>query len=112
MFAERQFATTNAVTFLVYAGLAGALFLLPITLQMVAGYSPLASGLSLLPITALMLVLSARSGKLAARIGPRLQMSLGPVVAGVGLWLLARCVHDHNYFTGVLPGVLVLGSAW
>ncbi len=109
MFSERQFATTNAVTFLVYGGLGGALFLMPITLQTVAGYSPLASGVSLLPITLLMLFLSARSGKLAARIGPRLQMSLGPLVAGFGLWLMVRCVHDHNYVTGVLPGVLVLG---
>jgi EmrB/QacA subfamily drug resistance transporter len=109
MFAERQFATTNAVTFVVYTGLAGTLFLLPITLQVVAGYSPLESGIALLPLTPLMLLLSARSGKLAARIGPRLQMSLGPLAAGFGLWLLARCVHDHNYLTGVLPGVLVLG---
>ncbi len=110
MFVERQFAATNAVTLLVYAGLGGALFLLPITLQQVAGYSPLDSGLALLPLTAMMLVLSARSGKLATVIGPRLQMTVGPIFSGLGLWLLARCVHDHNYLTGVLPGVVVLGA--
>ncbi len=109
MFAERQFATTNAVTFLVYAGLGGALFLLPVTLEQVAGYSPIEAGLSLVPITVLMLLLSARSGKLAARIGPRLQMSLGPLVAGTGLFLMRRVVTDHSYLTGVLPGVLTLG---
>jgi predicted MFS family arabinose efflux permease len=109
MFTERQFATTNAVTFLVYAGLGGALFLLPVTLEQVAGYSPLEAGLSLVPITAMMLLLSARSGKLAARIGPRLQMTIGPLFAGVGLLLMTRCVTDHNYLTGVLPGVFTLG---
>jgi EmrB/QacA subfamily drug resistance transporter len=109
LFTARQFATTNAVTFLVYAGLNGALFLLPITLQQVAGYSPLEAGLSFVPVTFMMLLLSARSGKLASRIGPRLQMSVGPAVAGAGLLLLRLCVHDHNYVTGVLPGVFVLG---
>jgi EmrB/QacA subfamily drug resistance transporter len=110
MFVARQFAATNAVTLLVYAGLGGALFLLPITLQEVAGYSPLESGLALVPITLMMLFLSARSGKLASRIGPRLQMTTGPLIAGAGLWLMTLCVHHHNYFIGVLPGVVVLGA--
>ena len=43
IFADRQFAATNAVTFIVYAALAGATFLLPVVLQVVSGYSPLAS---------------------------------------------------------------------
>jgi len=104
MFVARQFAATNAVTLLVYAGLGGALFLLPITLQEVAGYSPLSSGLALIPITLMMLFLSARSGKLASRIGPRLQMTTGPLIAGAGLWLLTLCVHHHNYFVGGAAG--------
>jgi MFS family permease len=109
LFVARQFAATNAVTFLVYGGLGGALFLLPVALQQVAGYSPLHAGLTLLPVTVLMFTLSARSGRLAARWGPRLQMSAGPLVAGVGLTLLARLTNDHSYATGVLPGVLALG---
>lgn len=73
VFRARQFAAANAVTFLVYAALDGATFLLPVELQVVSGYSPLGSGLALLPVTVIMLALSARSGKLATRIGPRLQ---------------------------------------
>ena len=69
LFAERQFAATNAVTFIVYAALTGATFLLPVELQVVSGYSPLASGLALLPLTIIMLALSARSGQLAAGSG-------------------------------------------
>src|SRR6185369_17083269 len=85
IFADRQFAATNAVTFIVYAALTGATFLLPVMLQVVSGYSPLASGLALVPLTIIMLVLSGRSGQLAARIGPRRQLSAGPLVIGAGL---------------------------
>jgi MFS family permease len=73
------------------------------------GYSPLESGIALLPLTVIMLVLSSRSGRLATRIGPRLQMSVGPVVVGAGLALLARVGTDSDYVTGVLPAVLVFG---
>jgi EmrB/QacA subfamily drug resistance transporter len=103
----RQFTITNAVTFIVYAGLGGALFLLPVELQVAGGYSPLESGLALLPLTVVMLALSARSGRLATKIGPRFQMSVGPVIVGVGLGLLARVSTDTSYWSGVLPAVLV-----
>jgi EmrB/QacA subfamily drug resistance transporter len=109
MFAVRQFSATNAVTFVVYGALGGALFLLPVELQVVEGYSPLASGLALLPITVIMLLFSARSGRLASRIGPRLQMSVGPIVVGVSLFLLTLATRGSSYITYVLPGVLVLG---
>jgi EmrB/QacA subfamily drug resistance transporter len=109
VFGRRQFTVTNAVTILVYAALGGVLFLLPVELQVVAGYSPLESGLALLPITVIMLCLSARSGRLAGRIGPRLQMSVGPIVVGGGLALLTRSTTDHAYVTGVLPAVVVFG---
>jgi EmrB/QacA subfamily drug resistance transporter len=110
MFAVRQFSATNAVTFVVYGALGGALFLLPATLQIVDGYSPLASGLSLLPVTLITLLFSARSGKLAARIGPRLQMTVGPVLVGVSMFLLTLATRGSSYITYVLPGVLVLGA--
>ncbi len=109
IFRVRQFAATNAVTFIVYAALTGATFLLPVTLQIVSGYSPLESGLALLPLTLIMLGLSARSGLLASRIGPRLQMSVGPVVVGIGLGMLVLATHGSSYFLYVLPAVLVFG---
>ncbi|HKT06186.1 MAG TPA: DHA2 family efflux MFS transporter permease subunit [Rugosimonospora sp.] len=109
LFASTQFNATNAVTFVVYGGLGGALFLLPIQLQQVSGYPALAAGASLLPVTLIMLTLSARSGALAARIGPRLQMSAGPVLVGTGLALLVRVDAAGGYLTEVLPAVVVLG---
>jgi MFS family permease len=99
----------NAVTFAVYGALGGVLFLLPIQLEQVSHYTPLQAGISLLPVTFIMLLLSARSGALAARIGPRLQMSVGPMVIGAGLLLLSRVGSSGDYLTEVLPAVLVFG---
>lgn len=109
MFRTRQFSGANAVTFAVYGALGGALFLLPVELQLVVHYSPLESGLALLPVTVIMLLFSARSGQLAARIGPRLQMSVGPLVVGGGLLLLTRATHHGSYLVQVLPAVAVFG---
>ena len=107
LFGSRQFSAANLVTFLVYAALAGALFLLPVQLQLVSGFIPLAAGSSLLPVTAVMLLLSARMGRLAQRIGPRRPMTVGPVLAGIGLAMLVRVGADSDYLTGVLPAILV-----
>jgi len=90
IFRTRQFSAANAVTFVVYGALGGALFLVPVVLQVVSGYSALAAGTAMLPLTAIMLALSARSAALSARIGPRLQMTVGPIVIGVGMVLFTR----------------------
>ncbi len=109
VFRSRQFSAANAVTFVDYGALAGALFLVPVVLQEVSGYSPLEAGMALLPLTAIMLALSARSAALSARIGPRLQMSVGPFVIAAGMVLFTRVHGDGDYLTQVLPAVLVLG---
>jgi EmrB/QacA subfamily drug resistance transporter len=109
IFTSTQFTAANLVTFVVYAALAGAFFLLPIQLQTVVGFSPVASGAALLPITLIMLFGSARAGRLATRIGPRIPMSLGPIIAGVGLILMMRIGTSSDYWADVLPGVIVFG---
>ena len=78
-------------------------------LQVVAGVGPVAAGSALLPVTVIMLLLSSRSGALAARIGPRLQMSVGPLVSASGILLLARIGADASYVLDVLPGVALFG---
>jgi EmrB/QacA subfamily drug resistance transporter len=109
IFRERQFAATSAVTFIVYAALTGATFLLPVVLQVVSGYSALASGLALVPLTVIMLALSARSGQLATKIGPRLQLSAGPFIVGAGLAMLTFTTSGSSYVVYVLPAVVVFG---
>ena len=110
IFKNRQFSGTNAVTFAVYGALSGALFLLPIELQVVSHYSPLQSGLSLVPLTVVMLLFSSRSGRLATRIGPRLQMTVGPLLVGVGMAMLALATRGSSYLEYVLPAVLVFSA--
>jgi EmrB/QacA subfamily drug resistance transporter len=109
LFRSRQFTATNLVTLVVYGALGGGLFLLPIELQQVAHYTPLEAGTALLPVTFIMLFLSARSGALASRIGPRLQMTVGPLVVAAGMLLLARIDASGSYFLEVLPAILVFG---
>ncbi len=106
---NRQLVATNSVTLLVYAALGGALFLFPLELEVVDRYTPFDAGLSLLPLTAVMLALSSPSGRIASRIGPRLQMTAGPVIVGAGLAMLARTATGSSYPAVVLPAVLVFG---
>jgi len=110
MFRDRGFTASNLVTFVVYGALGAGLFLVPIQLQQVAGYSALEAGSALFPLTLVMLVFSARAGRLAQRIGPRIPMGVGPLVAGVGLALLARVDAGARYPVDVLPGLLVFAG--
>jgi EmrB/QacA subfamily drug resistance transporter len=109
MFASRQFSAANLVTFVVYAALGGVFFLLVAFLQIACGYSPTAAGAASLPVTALMLALSARSGALAQRIGPRIPLTVGPLVIAAGLLLMTRITPGDPYLTSVLPAVIVFG---
>ncbi len=109
LFAIPQFRAANLVTLAVYAALGGTFFLLVIQLQTVLGYSAVEAGAATLPITLLMLTLSSRSGALAARIGPRLQMTAGPLLVALGTLLMTRIEPGVGYVEVVLPAVLVTG---
>jgi EmrB/QacA subfamily drug resistance transporter len=109
LFASRQFTAANLVTFATYAAFGSVFFLLVLDLQVVAGFNALAAGAALLPVTLIMLLLSARSGALAQRIGPRLQMTVGPLIAAAGLLLTLRVHAGSSYLLDVLPAVIVFG---
>lgn len=109
LFRIREFSAANAVTFLLYAAIGGALMLLVIELQTVAGMTPLAAGAALLPITGIMLVLAAPFVALAARTGPRLPMTAGPFVSASGLAMLTKLSPDSHYVSAVLPAMIVFG---
>jgi len=109
VFASRQFTLINAITFLVYGAFGGLLFLLVLQLQVVSGFSPLAAGTALLPVTVFMLALSARSGALAERVGPRWLMTAGITGVAIGMALMSRIGAHASYVTDVLPAVIVFG---
>jgi EmrB/QacA subfamily drug resistance transporter len=109
IFADRTFAAANVVTLLVYAALGAVLFFLVLQLQTVGGYGALAAGLATLPLTLCMLLFAARGGALAARIGPRIPMTLGPLVVAAGTLLLLRVGPDVSYARDVLPGMTLFG---
>ena len=109
IFRSRQFSAANAVTFVVYAALGVVFFLLVSFLQISMGYTPIEAGSASLPVTFLMLVGSARAGELAQRIGPRIPLTLGPLIIAGGLLLMLRINPGDSYITTVLPAVLVFG---
>lgn len=109
IFSSRQFTSANAVTFVVYTALGGVFFLLVVVLQTALGYSPVAARAASLPVTAIMLALSSASGALAQRIGPRLPLTIGPLVIAAGMVLMTRIGPGASYGTVVLPAVVVFG---
>ncbi len=109
IFRSRVFSGANAATFVIYGALGGVSFLVVLQLQDVLGYSPVAAGVSLLPLTLMLLLLSSRSGRLAAAIGPRIPMTAGPLLAGVGMAMFARIVPGSAYATTVLPAAIIFG---
>ena len=109
LFRIRAFTVTNLATAALYAAIGVAFFLVAYELQVAAGWSALRAGAALLPATALMLLLSARSGALARRIGPRAQLTVGPVVTALGLLALAQIGSDADWLRDVVPGATLFG---
>jgi EmrB/QacA subfamily drug resistance transporter len=107
LFRRRNFTVGNLETLAMYGGLSAVLFFLVLFLQQVAGYDALQAGLATMPITIVMFTLSRRAGRMADRFGPRLFMGGGPLVAAAGLAMLMRVDAHVDYFTDVLPALLL-----
>jgi EmrB/QacA subfamily drug resistance transporter len=109
LFANRQFSGANLSTLAVYGALGGSSLFLVLQLQTVLGYDATGAGAAMLPTILLITVLSPTAGTLAARIGPRLPMTVGPLVVAVGTLLLAGVDGSGPYVLEVLPGSLLQG---
>jgi EmrB/QacA subfamily drug resistance transporter len=109
LFSSPVFSGTNGVTLLLYGALGVVFFLLSLVLQGPLGYTPLQAGAATVPITIAMLLFSSRAGALAQRIGPRIPMTVGPLLVATAMLLLTRIEPDSSYWTVVLPGVVVFG---
>ena len=109
IFRDRTFSASNVMTLLVYGALGAVGFFATIELQTVSGYGPLAAGAAFVPMTVLMLLLGSWAGRLGTRIGPRVPMTIGPLVMAVGVLLLLRIGADVAYAADVLPAMVVFG---
>jgi EmrB/QacA subfamily drug resistance transporter len=109
MFRSLPFVAANLVTFFVYGAFGAFSFVFAVALETIAGYSPVKAGSALLPISIIALLLSGPSGQLSARIGPRLQMTAGPVLCAVAALLAIRVSARTGYWTTVIPLECVFG---
>ncbi len=109
LFAIRNFTFGNIATWCIYAVLALASFVITVFMQQVAGYSAVGAGLVLLPTTFMMFTFSGRFGILAGTYGSRIFMTVGPLMAAMGLLLMLRMTVPVHYWTQVFPGILLVG---
>jgi predicted MFS family arabinose efflux permease len=103
LFRRRNFTVTNIETLAVYGGLSTWGFFLALFLQQLAGYSPLRAGLATLPVTLVLFFISRYSGLLSMRYGPHLFMAVGPMIAGLSIFALARVPVHVDYSRDLLP---------
>jgi EmrB/QacA subfamily drug resistance transporter len=107
LFKVRNFSAGNLATISIYGGLSIATFIIVIYLQQVSGYTALEAGLALLPVTIIMFIFSPRFGKLSGKYGPRLFMTLGPIIGAIGFIFMLRVTTHVNYINQLLPGILI-----
>ena len=110
LFEGRCFSGLNLLTFLLYGAFAAGMLLIPYVLITSGGYSPVQAGLAMLPLPILMTSLSPTMGSLAARIGPRIPLTVGPAVVAVGMVLSRLASPDGSYWTGIFPMILVMAT--
>jgi len=109
LFRQRNFSVGNIATIFIYAALALSSFIITIYLQQAARFTALEAGMAFLPVTLIMFFLSSRIGRLSGKYGPRLFMTIGPIVMALGfLWML-QAIPPVNYWLEILPGVIIFG---
>jgi EmrB/QacA subfamily drug resistance transporter len=108
LFKGRCFTGLNLLTFLLYGAFGAGMLLIPYVLISSGGYSPIQAGLALLPLPILMTAISPTMGGLAAKVGPRIPLTVGPLIAGGGMLLAQLVGQDSSYWTGAFPTVVVM----
>ena len=108
LFRHRNFGVANLETLLVYAALGGSTFYLVLYLQSVVGYSPFVASLPLVPISLIVIALAGFFGRQSDRHGPRLYLTVGPVLLGSSM-LLFSLVSSKSDVLALGAGIVVIG---
>jgi EmrB/QacA subfamily drug resistance transporter len=108
LFENMCFSGLNLLTFLLYGAFGAAMLLIPYVLITSGGYSPVQAGLAMLPLPILMTSISPTMGSFAARLGPRIPLTIGPLVVAAGMLLSRLMEPDSSYWTGPFPMILVM----
>ncbi len=109
LFKNRNFAIGNIATATVFTSMSIFIFLLPIYLQQIAGYSAFSAGLVLLPVTIIMFLLAPIFGKLTGKKGAHLFITIGPLLASCGFLSILRITTHPQYWIQIFPGIIILG---
>jgi EmrB/QacA subfamily drug resistance transporter len=109
LFSERNFAVGNLATVFLYAAVSLGMLIVALFLQETVGLSASQAGLATLPLPVLSFFLARPFGTLAGRHGPRVYMAVGPVVAACGFLLLTTAGAPFDFWTQMLPGLIVFG---
>jgi EmrB/QacA subfamily drug resistance transporter len=127
LFKSRNFTVTNLSTFVIYGALYVSFTFQGLFMIGTLGYNEPAAGIAGIPSALLLTLLSTRFGRLAARHGPRLFMTVGPALMGLGLLWLVRLpatsapwvfgtgagktlLPPSDYLVDFLPALLVFGA--
>jgi EmrB/QacA subfamily drug resistance transporter len=108
LFEGRCFSGLNLLTFLLYGAFSAAMLLIPYVLITSGGYSPVQAGLAMLPLPILMASISPTMGSLAMRIGPRIPLTIGPLIVAAGMVASLLMSEHGNYWTGPFPAVSIM----
>ena len=108
LFKGRCFSGLNLLTFLLYGAFGAAMLLIPYVLITSGGYSPVEAGLAMLPLPILMTAASPTIGGLAAKVGPRIPLTVGPLIVAAGMVLARLIGEDSSYWAGAFPSILVM----
>jgi MFS family permease len=108
LFATSSYIGLSILTLLLYGALGGLFVVLPFLLIEAGHYSAIEAGAALLPLPIVIGAGSRFMGKLAARIGPRWPLTIGPLAVAAGFGLASRTDPGASYWTNVLPPLVVI----